>query len=352
MMSKVLFMAASCAALQISQTQSLKLAQAGAPKLAALHDRAANDSQALADELASSPIAQIAPLLEVVSSKTRSSAVASAPIVVTHGMGDSCFNPGMQSVTKAAGDHAGQYSVCVPGGPNDVEDTLSGFLVNMDKNVDIFAAKVHADPKLAKGFNAIGLSQGNSVIRGYIERYNSPPVLNYLGVHGTVMGVSGFPNCNPAGIISPICDVLDEVLGDLAYAEVIQKHLFQANYFRDPKRMNSTSYLKNSQIAGWNNEDPARANATHTKNIASVRSMGMVKAMKDTMVYPNAGEWWGEFKPGQFKETLAMKDTPLYHKFGLDTLDAAGKIHFDTTDGEHLRFTVEQLTGWMDKYWV
>ena len=29
------------------------------------------------------------------------------PIVVTHGMGDSCFNPGMKNITSSAGAHLG-----------------------------------------------------------------------------------------------------------------------------------------------------------------------------------------------------------------------------------------------------
>jgi hypothetical protein len=37
--------------------------------------------------------------------------------------------------------------------------------------VDVFAAKIRADPKLANGFNAVGFSQGNSLIRGYIQKY-------------------------------------------------------------------------------------------------------------------------------------------------------------------------------------
>jgi hypothetical protein len=41
----------------------------------------------------------------------------------------------------------------------------------MDKSVDIFAKAVRADPKLAKGFNAFGLSQGNNLIHGYQLKY-------------------------------------------------------------------------------------------------------------------------------------------------------------------------------------
>lgn len=48
------------------------------------------------------------------------------PLVFLHGMGDSCFNNGMSSLTKDAGDYKGVYSVCIPTGETRLEDTLNG----------------------------------------------------------------------------------------------------------------------------------------------------------------------------------------------------------------------------------
>merc|ERR1712110_1346087 len=89
---------------------------------------------------------------------------------------------------------------------------------NMDKSVDIFAKKIQADPKLKGGFNAIGFSQGNSLIRGYIHKYNDPPVNAFISVHGTVMGVAAFPGCFSQGApLGLICKALAEGLGTLAF---------------------------------------------------------------------------------------------------------------------------------------
>jgi len=338
------------AASALQYTDDLNAVAEHAPKLANLILRANYEPEKLAAELRSSPISEIR---EFHNEKvTVSTKKGTKPVVVTHGMGDSCFNPGMKQITADVGTHLGVYSVCVPGGDNDASDTISGFLVPMDKNVDIFAAKVRNDTNLKDGFDAIGLSQGNSVIRGYIHRYNDPPVRNYLAIHGTVMGVAGFPNCNPAGIIPGICDTISELCGALAYSPITQNHLFQANYFRDPKRTNSTAYLENSQIAAWNNENPAKVNPLFVKNFGSVKSYNMIQAAKDTMVYPNAGEWWGQFAPGQFKTIQTMKETDLFKNnlFGLQTVATAGKVTFNQTAGQHLQFTVEQLEFWIDKY--
>ena len=75
------------------------------------------------------------------------------------GMGDSCFNEGMQSITQAISSHVKAYAVCVPTGDNQMSDTINGFLLSMDKSVDVFAQKIQADVNLKNGFNAVGFSQ-------------------------------------------------------------------------------------------------------------------------------------------------------------------------------------------------
>merc|ERR1711935_379281 len=132
----------------IDQTEHLK----------AVVQLAESDPASLAEMVASSPLAQIASAVTV--GAFNAEANGTVPLVVAHGMGDSCFNPGMMSITKAAGNRLGVYSTCIPTAKTQIGDTIDGFLKNMDKSVDFFAAKVKADPKLAKGFDAFGLSQG------------------------------------------------------------------------------------------------------------------------------------------------------------------------------------------------
>jgi len=276
------------------------------------------------------------------------------PLAFMHGMGDSCFNSGMKQITEQSGKHMGVYSVCIPTGNTRVSDTDDGFFMSMNNNVDEWAKRVKNDSNLAKGFHAVGFSQGNSVIRGYIQKYNDPPVHTFLSVHGTVNGVAGFPNCNPDGMLGPVCKLLAEALGEFAYMTEIQDHLFQADYFRDPMRYNDTAYLEHSQIAQWNNENPANINPSFRDNFVKVKKFAMIKAMKDTMVFPNEAEWWGEFASGSLKTVLKMENTPNYIKntFGLKTVHEAGKIVFNTTSGNHLQFTESELFYWLDNYLV
>ena len=47
---------------------------------------------------------------------------------------------------------------------------------------------------------------------------------------------------------------------------------------------------------------------------------------------------------------LALPSRYKSDLFGLQTVDKAGKILFNTTEGNHLQFSQEQLKGWVDYF--
>lgn len=59
--------------------------------------------------------------------------------------------------------------------------------------MDQFAQVVQADPNLKNGFSAVGLSQGGLVVRGYIEKYNNPPVHSFVSICGVQGGEYNCP---------------------------------------------------------------------------------------------------------------------------------------------------------------
>merc|ERR1719210_949507 len=98
------------------------------------------------EEIRASPLRAVVAEVGVPAESGPSTAL---PVVTAHGMGDSCFEPGFRSVTRFVGRKTGSYAVCVPTGSNIITDTINGFLMSMDKSVDVFARKIQADEKLA-----------------------------------------------------------------------------------------------------------------------------------------------------------------------------------------------------------
>jgi hypothetical protein len=74
-----------------------------------------------------------------------------------------------------------------------------------------------------------------------------------------------------------------------------------------------------------------------------------------TTFVSTVGEHWGAPDPNDpFHTILPMNETEWYQKdlFGLKTAQEAGKNYFESFDGDHLQFTMEDFDGWVNKYLV
>jgi palmitoyl-protein thioesterase len=321
-------------------------------------DRLVADEEGLAQEMhdwAAEHGLLVGRALDFTSGVTSSTSSSSLPVVFAHGMGDSCFNSGMIHI----GEHTsellgGTYVTCVPTGDTQSEDTTNGYFLNMDASVDVFASKIAQDPKLANGFHAIGFSQGNNVIRGYIARYNDPAVNTFISVNGVNAGVGAVPHCRPKKLDTvqvSLCDLLMAQASRRAYSAWTQNHSFQANYWRDPRPVEREKYEEFSQLAQWNNE--GHFNQTLKDNFAKTKKFVWIMANDDGMVWPKEGEHWGAPDPRDpFHRVLPMNETDWYQKdlFGLRTAQEAGKNYFEAFDGDHLQFKMEDFDRWIQTY--
>lgn len=308
-------------------------------------------------------------------SSSSSPETSSLPVVFAHGMGDSCYNGGMQRIVNyTSATLGGVYTTCIPIGKNQQEDTSNGYFMNMDASVNLFAEAVSKNPKLQQGFHAIGFSQGNNVIRGYIARYNEPTVDTFLSINGVNGGVGAVPYCIPdltqtksiSTVQEPkerfptvslpsICDLLMEQASKRAYTEFAQQHSFQANYWRDPRLSEKVAYETYSQLASWNNEGLTK-NSTYNKNYAKTTKFVWVLATEDGMVWPKEGEQWGaansDVDDPFSSPILTMNETEWYKQdlFGLRTAQEQGKNYFESFHGDHLQFTMGDFTKWIQAY--
>lgn len=242
-------------------------------------------------------------------------------------MGDSGSNPGMKSICATVPKkYPGMYTVC-----SNVADGAASIATRLDKQIEEFRKSIVKDPKLASGFNAVGLSQGNLVIRGYIQKYNSPPVKKFITICGPQAGEGSCPDNILYKAVCPLWK-LAPYTAPVAFSD----------YWKDVS--DKSRYLsKNRWLADMNNEKDTK-NSTYKTNMISLEKYVLVEALNDTIVEPHLSEshgfWaWGS-KPKE-NQLVDMVDTDGYKGdwIGLKTLDAAKKIDRHTYIGDHLRFS-------------
>ncbi|KAJ8273061.1 hypothetical protein GJAV_G00096930 [Gymnothorax javanicus] len=262
------------------------------------------------------------------------------PLVMWHGMGDSCCNPlSMGGVKKMVEEEVpGIYVLSLKIGKTIIEDTENSFFMDVNAQVEFVCNQLSQDPKLKGGYNAMGFSQGGQFLRAVAQRCPSPPMKTLISVGGQQQGVYGLPRC--PGESSHICDWIRKMLNSGAYTDVVQKHLVQAQYWHDP--LNEDLYRMHSLFLADINQERA-VNETYKKNLQSLDKFVMVKFLQDTIVDPVDSEWFGFLKAGQAKETETLQESALYKedRLGLAQMDKEGKLVFLASDGDHLQFTRE-----------
>ena len=85
----------------------LSNAKLHAPNFADILIEAQESPETLAYKLAHSELSEMLVDFPYAQEENKQQDQDVLPIVVTHGMGDSCFNPGMKNITSSAGAHLG-----------------------------------------------------------------------------------------------------------------------------------------------------------------------------------------------------------------------------------------------------
>jgi len=264
------------------------------------------------------------------------------PTVLWHGMGDTCCYPfSMGAIKKLIEQQLpGIYVYSIEIGKSIEDDEYNSYFMNVNDQIEYAFQELNAIPELAKGFNAMGFSQGGQFLRAYVERYNSPNVYNLVSVGGQHQGVYGLPKC--MGNNSFFCEKMRELLNYGAYEDEVQDHLAQAEYWHDP--LKHSEYLEKCVfLPDVNNELPNKQNATYKQNFMSLNELALVLFTQDSVVQPRESEWFGFYVDGQDKILQPVQNTTLYKEdlIGLKYLMDKNRVKFLSCDGDHLQFTDE-----------
>lgn len=261
------------------------------------------------------------------------------PIVLWHGMGDSCCNPLSMGALKGRlkDELPGVYVHSLMIGNNVAADVKNGFFKDTNSQIAMACDTIAKDPNLQAGYNAIGFSQGGQFLRAVAQRCPSPPMKNLITVGAQHQGVFGLPNC--PGEIVHFCDIVRDLLNYGVYTDIVQSFLVQAQYWQDP--LDHDLYVEKSQfIAEINNEKPEK-NMTYAHNLAQLENFVMIKHNQDSMVEPRESEHFEFYQPGQAETIVPLLESPIYteDRIGLKALHETGRLHFLSVDGDHLQFS-------------
>jgi palmitoyl-protein thioesterase len=269
------------------------------------------------------------------------SSAAPLPVVLWHGMGDSCCNPKSMGKIRDVIEKTlpGVYVHSIQIGASADEDSKASFFGNLNDQVAHACHQLATNPRLAGGFNAIGFSQGGQALRAYVQRCNHPPVRNLVTYGSQHAGVADIPNCAEKGDFR--CEAMRRLVRKGVYLPMIQRQVVQAQYFKDPSQLDT--YLERSEFLADINNERVVKNATYAKHLASLERLIMVRFQNDTMVWPPSSAWFDYVDANG--RPLSLKSQPLYAEdwIGLRRLDEKKRLVFTEVPGEHMRISLDHL---------
>eukprot|EP00049_Salpingoeca_infusionum_P001222 m.46346 g.46346 ORF g.46346 m.46346 type:complete len:286 (-) comp10918_c0_seq1:1052-1909(-) len=172
----------------------------------------------------------------------------------------------------------------------------------MDRQVATFCENIYLDPKLERGFNLIGFSQGGLIARGYIERCNKFPVINFMSWTSPQGGQFG-------GIQDIIAPELYVLFNAAPYSDAF-RNLSLSGYWRDPYRL--PEYLEKSSFLADINNEREQKNQQYKNNIMSLKTMMLLYSTLDQVVSPPESAAFGNYYFPQSQCLCCTKSTHVY----------------------------------------
>ncbi|QSZ32774.1 hypothetical protein DSL72_002353 [Monilinia vaccinii-corymbosi] len=285
------------------------------------------------------------------------------PLIIWHGLGDNYKADGLAQVGKLAeAIHPGTLVYNIHVGDDASADRTATFFGNITRESTLIHSPLHLNPKnppltippvqiekvcsdlashpilsTAPAVDAIGFSQGGQFLRGYISRCNSPPIRSLLTFGSQHNGISSFQACTPTDFL---CRGAQSLLRSNTWSPFVQSRLVPAQYFRDPKDLDS--YLEHSNFLADINNERTIKNQAYKSNMEKLERFVMYVFEDDTTVIPKETGWWSEVNG---TEITPLKERAIYKEdwVGLKTLDEAGKLRFETIPGGHMTLGEEML---------
>ncbi|GMS90732.1 hypothetical protein PENTCL1PPCAC_12907, partial [Pristionchus entomophagus] len=244
------------------------------------------------------------------------------PVVLWHGAGDTCCQPGsMSGLAEHVRDAIpGVYIYSIGLDKDPPTDRVMSYLANMNEQVQRVCDWIAADPKLQNGYNAIGESQGCQFLRAVAQRCPFPRMKTLMSLGGQHQGVYGRSRNT---VDSPKRRAISRFRELQRLITMKSFSLVQAQYYHDA---DDEELYRNSSIfiAEINNE--VVINESYKTNLMALDNLVLVMFDEDITVIPRESSWFGFYQEKNIDVIVPYNESRLYteDRIGLRTLDETG----------------------------
>ena len=273
----------------------------------------------------------------VANGKSISTATPPTPIVLWHGMGDTCCSPlSLGKIIKLLESQLQTYVTSLQFGSSTKGDFTSGYFGSVNEEVQHACDLIISNDKLSSGYHAIGFSQGAQFLRAVAQRCPNPPMRSLISLGGQHQGVFGLPRCPGS---SSVCSMVRSLLDMGAYTSFVQERSVQAQYWHDPT--NPDNYIQYSKFIAEINNEKSPQNTSYKENLSQLKYLVLVMFEQDTMVVPRESSLFAFYADGAngTSTIIPLTESKIYtqDRIGLKVLAESGRLITYTVPGDHLQ---------------
>lgn len=257
----------------------------------------------------------------------------SYPVVLIHGIGDSCSNYGMDSITQFFASTLNTYTVCI-----ETAGGIEDFITSFKSQAEAACNSIKADPNLKNDFSIVGISQGSLLARYIIQACDMQgKVKRYVSIGGPQMGVAKVPHCESG----PLCYIINNLVYKSIYTSFVQNHVGPAGYFKDIN--DYLNYLQYSSFLSDLNNEKEIKNQSYKDRILNLEKVVLIKFSSDTMIIPKETAWFQYYTADGTVQNLQDSDFYINDYIGIKYLNEQNKINFVELQGNHLEFDKDDI---------